>query len=35
LVCLSRLVIADVHVCDGVGMDRREVLEKCRSRSLE
>ena len=35
LVCLSRLVIADVHVCDGVVMDRREVLEKCRSRSLE
>jgi hypothetical protein len=26
LVCLSRLVIADVHVCDGVGMDGREVL---------
>jgi len=34
LVCLSRLVIADVHVCDGVGMYWRKALEKCRIRSL-
>lgn len=35
LVCSSRLIIAEVHVCDGVGMGWRKAFEKCRNRSLE